>query len=194
MATSRMEEAFSLIDAENRQDPNSSLQDDKSFPKEYLYGLRMTDCLNLHFPKASEALKLAVRGQHIRRWDIPRAQYPTGKVGYFQWRNELKRHHSECTAEILTRVGYDEETIQRAREIISKKNLMRDRESQTLEDVACLVFLKDYFLDFASGHEEEKIVSIVQKTWKKMSPEAQEIALSLDLEENAARLVKMALS
>ena len=45
-----------------------------------------------------------------------------------------------------------------------------DGEAQTLEDVACLVFLRYYAARFASKHPAEKVLDILIKTQRKMSP------------------------
>ena len=68
-----------------------------------------------------------------------------------------------------------------------------DPESQLLEDVVCLVFLKYYFDDFAIEHEEEKLIRIVKQTWKKMSPSGHKAALELRLSESASNLIEKAL-
>jgi len=61
--------------------------------------------------------------------------------------------------------------------------------------VVCLVFLKYYFDDFIAKHEneEEKLIDILQKTWKKMSPKGHEKALSLNHSERALALINKAL-
>ena len=56
-----------------------------------------------------------------------------------------------------------------------------------------LVFLSYYFAPFAAKHSDEKIISILQKTWRKMSETAQQIALKAELPEHLAALVKRAL-
>jgi hypothetical protein len=68
-----------------------------------------------------------------------------------------------------------------------------DADAQTLEDVICLVFLEDYFGDFAAKHEEEKVIDIVRKTWAKMSKDGQTAALKLALAPAAQRLLARAL-
>ena len=45
-----------------------------------------------------------------------------------------------------------------------------DAEAQTLEDVACLVFLRYYAENFAAKHPREKVFDILLKTQRKMSP------------------------
>ena len=49
----------------------------------------MTGWLERIEPKASEALQLAVRAQHIARWRIARDEYPMGRAGYLAWRKAL---------------------------------------------------------------------------------------------------------
>ncbi|MDX1747999.1 MAG: DUF4202 family protein, partial [Halobacteriales archaeon] len=76
---------------------------------------------------------------------------------------------------------------------IRKQGLKRDPEVQTLEDVACLVFLEHYLDDFAEEHDDEKLVDILQKTWRKMSDRGHEAALEVKLGERAQTLVERAL-
>ncbi|MQA90884.1 MAG: DUF4202 family protein [Gemmatimonas sp.] len=194
MKPSRFDRAFELFDAFNANDPRRDEADDGSMdPRELLYAQRMTDMLGRFEPASSEALRLAVRAQHIGRWAIPRADYPEGRIGYKQWRSRLMQYHAEIAAKILRDVGYDDETIARVRQLIRKQGLTRDDEVQTLEDVVCLVFLEHYFMDFAAKHDEEKIVDIVRKTWAKMSNRGQRAALELDLSPETKRLVARAL-
>jgi len=58
----------------------------------------------------------------------------------------------------------------------------------------CLVFLDYYFDEFAEKHSEEKVIDILQKTWKKMSNEGHEAALKLKFSEKSLKLVKKAIS
>lgn len=62
-----------------------------------------------------------------------------------------------------------------------------------LEDVACLVFLDDQFEEFEKGHDEDKIVMILRKTWSKMSEKGHELALQIKMSERAKGLVGKAL-
>jgi len=90
--------------------------------------------------------------------------------------------------------GYSEVAAETTAAIIRKEDLKSNSESQTLEDVACLVFLQYYFDEFAAKHKEEKIIRIVQLTWRKMSDQGHEIALSLTLPPHLAKLVGKALA
>ncbi len=190
----RFEDALRLIDEANSVDPNNESFEGEEYPKELLYSMRMTNWLEAIEPQASEALRLAVRSQHIRRWEIPRSEYPLGRKGYHQWRIRLYDYHGEKAAEILEKVGYDVETIARVRMLLKKQGLKTDTETQTLEDVACLVFLESYFWDFSRLHDEEKIIGILRKTWAKMSVRGQEAARELSLNAGAQDLLNKALT
>lgn len=187
-------EAFKLFDAANVQDPNKESFEGKLYPKELLYAQRMTDILNEFEPDASEALKLTVRCQHICRWEIPRESYEMNRIGYLKWRQELKKFHAEKAITILRKVGYGEDIIDRVSFLLLKKQLKKDEETQTLEDVVCLVFLTYYYEPFLIKHDDDKISSILQKTWKKMSQKGHKAALALAFSERGTELVSKALS
>jgi hypothetical protein len=189
----RFAAAIARFDDANRDDPNRTILDGVEHPDELLYAIRMTGWLGRMYPDASEALQLAVRCQHIRRWNIPRSRYPMDRAGYHRWRTELAKFHADTAATILREVGYDGATIARVQSLVRKENLKSDLQTQALEDVACLVFLEHEFSDFARKHDEAKVVNILQRTWKKMSPLGQRAALSLRLSEKDRRLIESAL-
>ena len=74
-----------------------------------------------------------------------------------------------------------------------RRGIKRDPDVQTLEDVACLVFLRFYFSDFATQHDDGKLVRILRKTWRKMSVTAREAAAASPLDARSARLLELAL-
>ena len=176
--------AIKRFDAANAEDPDE---------EELIYAQRMSEWLEKLAPDASESLKLAARSQHIRRWEIPRDLYPMNRAGYHRWRNELAAFHAKVAGEILREVGYDEPTVGRVQSLLKKERLKEDPEAQLLEDVICLVFLQHYFPDFAKKHEEEKVVGILRKTWRKMSERGHEAALKLPLAANERNLIEKAL-
>src|SRR5258707_2492896 len=92
----RFADALARIDAANAQDPHG---------KELLYSQRMSAWLARIAPDASEALKLAARAQHIRRWSIPRSDYPMDRIGYLKWRTTPYKFHAEETAKSLGEAG-----------------------------------------------------------------------------------------
>lgn len=185
--------AFQQFDEANKQDPNTEVFEGATYPKEVLYGIRMTERLNAFDPNASEALRLTARCQHICRWEIPRESYEMNREGYLRWRQELKKFHATKAASILEDIGYDKETIDNVKFLLQKKQLKKNEETQTLEDVICLVFLEFYFEPFAHKHPEDKTIDILQKTWRKMSTKGQEAALELPLSKFSLDLITKAL-
>ena len=81
MAAQNYEAAISLIDEAHSQDPNITIVDGKDVPYELHYARKMTHYLSLRSPDASPILKVAIRAQHFRRWEIPRSSYPATKAG-----------------------------------------------------------------------------------------------------------------
>lgn len=189
----RFSETIQAFDEANRQDPHLERAGELQVPKELLYAQRMTAMLQDFAPDASEALQLAARCQHIRRWEIPRETYPMDRKGYLLWRSELKKFHGELASDIMRKHGYEEDTIERVVDLVQKRRLKTDPEVQTLEDVICLVFLKYYFAEFSAKHPDEKIIEIIQKTWKKMSEKAHKAALQLSFSEREGKLIEKAL-
>ncbi len=190
----RFAAAIARFDALNREDPHTEVFNGDAYPKELLYARRMTDWLLQVEPQASEALQLAVRCQHLRRWEIPRREYPMDLAGYNKWRNTLRKFHADLAGQVLREVGYEAAIIERVQFLVLKRQLKIDAEVQLLEDIVCLVFLENYFLDFARQHDEDKVIDIVQKTWRKMTPRGQQIALTLQMPPEAQQLVGKALA
>jgi len=157
--------AFAAIDAANAHDPD--VVDGQ--PASLLYGQRMSEQMDRLFPDASDALKIAARGQHIERWTLRRAEYPGGRAGYLKWRSDLATHHATRVGSIMTDAGYNTDAADAAGRMIRKEGIKRDAEVQALEDVICFVFLTWYFPDFAQKHDAEKVERIVAKTARKMS-------------------------
>ena len=190
----RFERTLAAFDAANSEDPHTDHDEQgNAVPKELLYALRMSAVLTAYAPEASEALHLAARCQHIRRWTVPRDSYPMDRKGYLQWRTGLKKFHGEQATEIMQAQGYDTGTIKQVVDLLNKKNLKRDSEMQTLEDVICLVFLQHYLAEFIPQHPEEKVISIIAKTWNKMSEAGHKAALQLDFSPEEKHIIERAL-
>lgn len=175
------DKAIELFNAANSKDPNIELVDDKEIAKELLYSQRMLNMINRYLPDADDVAKLAVSAQHIERWESPRKDYPMNRKGYHQWRTNLYKFHAETAAKILHEVGYDAEFIERVSLAIGKKDLKNNADTQILEDVAALTFIEHYMTTMYKNfpqYDEEKWIDIILRTWKKMSTQAQEFALS----------------
>lgn len=178
----RFKRAIARIDAAHADDPGSEIVDGVQRPRELVYAERMSGMLDRLAPDSSEAVRLAVRCQHIRRWEIPRASYPATPAGYKEWRASLLLRHAEAASEILREAGYDESTVGRVAKLVRKEGIKRDAEAQLLEDVAALVFLEHHLAGFARQHaeyDEAKLLDILHKTLRKMSPEGRRAALDL---------------
>lgn len=191
----KVQQALALIDSANLADPKTDMDDaGVPQPKEWLYGVRMSQCLADFAPQASAALQIAARGQHIKRWSIPRAEYPLGREGYYKWRQALGRLHAEETMQIAQQVGCSEAEVESIGRMLRKEHIKRDPEVQALEDIICLVFLRFYFTPFAAQHSDEKIIRIVQKTWAKMSDAGHAAALKLPFTDAQQALLAKALA
>ena len=191
---SMLSKAYELFDKANAKDPNLITINGNERPKELVFAERLTAAVISLKPNASEALLLASRCQHICRWKIPRDTQPMGRAGYLKWRAGLKKFHAETSANILNEIGYATETIARVESLNQKKDLKNDPECQTIEDALCLVFLEHQFDALIANTEEEKMLSIVKKTWGKMSKQGQDKALALDFSPQAQEIISKALT
>jgi len=191
--TDQFEKAITTFDAYNLNDPHLEEVEGKLVSKEGLYAQRMSARLDDFYPGAPEYLKLAAHCQHIGRWEIPRESYPMDKKGYLQWRNVLKTHHAKLAEQILISCRYDEATIEKVKFLLLKKELFTNPDTKVLEDVICLVFIEHYLEEFAEKHEPPKVIDILQKTLKKMSPRAIDEAAKIPVSERIKVLIHQAL-
>jgi hypothetical protein len=180
--TARFNKTIASFDAINAKDPNLVKVDGVERPKELVYAERLSDMLDRYAPDASEALKLAARAQHIERWVMPRNDFPMTKPGYIQWRTKLKSYHAGVASKILSDNGYDEATIQHISALLKKENLHTDQDTQTLEDVIVLAFLEhdlEAFVEKYNDYPEEKFLTILRKSYHKMSEKGRAAALTM---------------
>ena len=188
----RLRAALAAIDAANAADPNRIEVRGVHRPKELAHAELATSWVQALVPNPSEALLLAARAHHLRRWETPRDAYPEGRVGYLRWRKQLQEFHARCVGEILAREGYDASSIARVQEIVQKKALGRDPEVQALEDALCLVFLETQLRALAERLEADKLFEVARKTVRKMSPAAIERARELPLAPDELDLIERA--
>ncbi|MCH9807988.1 MAG: DUF4202 domain-containing protein [Alphaproteobacteria bacterium] len=179
--STRLEAVLNRIDDANSADPNVEQDGLQEAPAALLYGQRMSNVLAGFETGAGELLQIAVRGQHIERWKRPRKDYPQGRVGYLEWRRDAARYHAVRVGELMRLEGYSDEECERVGVLIRKKGIKSDAEAQTLEDVACLVFMRWYFSPFASARPADELFRIVEKTARKMSSAGRDAALQLPL-------------
>jgi uncharacterized protein DUF4202 len=190
----RFGEAIRQFDEANSTDPTRVTVAGGSEGRELVYARWLTEWVLRLEPNASEQLLLAARCQHLCRWEIPRDSHPMTRIGYLQWREQLKKLHARKAGEILKAVGYEEEVIARVQQLVQKKNFPNDPEGRVLEDGLCLVFLEHQFAELADKHTKEKMISVLRKTWKKMTAKGQEAALTLCYSARARELLDLALN
>lgn len=193
------DQVIALIDEANSHDPNTEQADNKSWPKEHLYALRMTDMLNRFAPDSDQLMHIAVRAQHIERWKSPRSDFPMNKQGYHQWRSALYIFHASTVVKLMQQAGYSQQQQDRVYAAVAKQQIKRNHDSQLVEDIASLVFIEHYMLAFAASkpdYDEQKWIGILQRTWKKMSAQAHDFVLAggITLPAPLVPLIKKALS
>jgi hypothetical protein len=190
----RLAEAIKAIDAANADDPNEIVIAGESRPKELAHAELVTEWVRKLEADPSEALLLAARAHHLRRWTIPRDSYRRDRPGYLKWRKALHEQHAREVAVILAEVGYDTATIERVQDVVRKRRLGKDPEVQVLEDALCLVFIETQLVDLAQRLDADKMPGIIEKTAKKMSPRAIELAMELDVGAEERALLEGVLS
>ena len=176
-----LNQVITLIDQANSQDPNTEIYNAQSLPKESLYATRMSEMLARFNPNADELMQIAVRGQHIERWQSPRSNFAMNKQGYHQWRSALYIFHASRVIELMQQVGFNEAQQQRVYAAVAKQDIKRNPDSQLVEDIASLVFIEHYMLAFTStkpDYDEQKWLGIIRRTWQKMSVEARDFVLA----------------
>lgn len=183
--TERFQRVIARIDALNQHDPSQQA---------FGYSQRLTAWVLRLEPNASEALRIAARGQHVQRWMIPRDRYERNRRGYLRWRETLKAFHATTITGLMREAGYPDAMIERVRRLILKKALGADPETQTLEDALCLLFLETQFADLRRKTAEETMREVLRKTWRKMSEPARAEARALPLQEADRRFLHAAIT
>jgi hypothetical protein len=189
---SRLERALAAIDDANARDPNIVDVRGRTGPKEVVHAELVSTWVRRMRPDADDALLLAARGHHFRRWTMPRATYPAGRAGYLRWRKALHAQHAEELGALLERCGYDSSAIARVQALVRKDGLgpaHADDDVQVLEDALCLVFLETQLADVAARVEPETFSRVLVKTTRKMSGRGVELIDDVPLPQATRRLL-----
>lgn len=177
-----LDEALSAIDAENAGDPHG---------KELDHAERAVGWIRRLRPDASPELLLAARGHHVRRWEIPRSDEPEGRAGYLRWKRRLQQHHADVLGRVLEGSGFD---VERVQAIVRKERLKTDPDARSLEDALALVFLETQLDELNEKVDDDKMVDILVKTLRKMTPDGHAAAASLAYDDHGAALVQRAVA
>ena len=168
---------MAAIDAANAADPNRVIIEGEDLPLALGQGRRADAWVVRLAPNAGDEVRLAARAHHLRRWLVPRTSYPPGRAGYLRWRRDQKERHAIEVAELLRGAGYADAFVARVTDLVVRRGLGTDPETQLVEDAACLVFAETQLAEFAARFEADKLNAVLTKTRAKMSPGA---ALVLD--------------
>ncbi len=180
-------ESRAAIDAANASDPRSH----DGEPLALAQGRRAEEWVARLDPAASDALRLAARAHHLRRWALPRSDYPEGRAGYLRWRRAQRDRHARDLAAILDGAGVDGPVSARAAQIVAKQGLGSDPDVQTFEDAVSLTFLEtELHAVLGRLDDDSKAVDIVAKTLAKMSAAGrdQAVAVASGLDERSRRI------
>lgn len=193
-AADRFEAAVEAIDAANAADPVRVVVDGVERPKELVHADAVERWLRVVDPAPTVAQVLAARAHHLRRWVVPRTDYPEGRAGYLRWRTDHKRRQADEVATILRGVGYDEATIERVAAIVAKRNLAHDPQVQAHEDALCLTFIEFQFDDVTHQLGFDHMVEVVRKTIRKMSPAGLAATAAIEVSAEGQAVLAAALS
>src|SRR5690554_2017400 len=138
---------LAALDALHAEDPRRVEVAGESVPRELWHAGRMSAWLERLHERPDELMRLAVRGQHLQRWQVPRSDYPEGRVGYLTWRRDQGQRAGETTGGLMREAGFDDaaaEAVQR----LSRKQEPRPRPGpQAAEGCAWLGILEKYLGD-----------------------------------------------
>jgi hypothetical protein len=200
----RFDGAVAAIDAANSADPNSLTVAGTTGPKELVHARMATEWLEVLDPTADELQHLAARGHHLRRWTMPRDEYPDGRAGYLRWRAAAKQRHAAELGTLLRDHGYDDAEVERVASIVRKDGLRpgavggaggaADPAVQVHEDALCLVFLQTQLLGVADQLGDDATVEVLVRTMRKMSPAGLAAAGGLALDDRGHELLSAAVA
>jgi len=177
--------AIAAIDAANGDDPNRF--GDRALA--LVHGELATHWIDELVAEPSDALMIAARAHHLRRWELARSDYPAGRAGYLRWRRDNKQVQADAATSIAVSAGYGRTFVDRVAELILRKRLGSDPDTQALEDAACLAFLGTQFDTMVAKLGHSHMVDVVAKTLRKMSLEATMLASRVDLSSQASAVL-----
>jgi hypothetical protein len=187
----RYDAAVAAIDAANAADPNTiDVRGRAGVPLALAHGQLAAEWIKRLVQTPDEALLLAARAHHLRRWEVPRDSYPAGRPGYLRWRRDQKARHAADVGSILTSCGYGAGDIERVQRLIRRELV---DGAQTVEDAACLVFIETQLASVAARLEHAHLVEVIRKTARKMSAAGVALVGTIPLAEPERELLADAL-
>jgi hypothetical protein len=184
--SARYEAAVAAIDAANEQDPNVVEVRGRQIPLALAHGQLASEWIGRLVDQPDDALLLAARAHHLRRWEMPRDSYPLGRAGYLRWRRDQKTRHARDVSEILTMCGYESVAIERVQQLVRRESI---DGAQAVEDAACLVFIETQLGSLAARMQHELMIDVIRKTARKMSPAGIGLVASIPLSASELALL-----
>jgi hypothetical protein len=191
-ASAAVDAVVDAIDAANGEDPTQVVFNGQAHPRARLQGERAAYWVRRLEPSASDELCLAAHAHHLRRWEVPRSSYPSGRAGYLRWRRDLKARHAEGASVLMAEQGFDAAAQERVGALLRRGDLDHDHETQVLEDAVCLTFLETQFEETRGRLSQEKMVDVLAKTLRKMRPQGRSMASEVDLSPAQTELLAQA--
>ena len=173
LSSARFDAAIAAIDAANADDPTPVTVRGDAQPLALVHGVLAVEWVTRLSPRADEAVLLAARAHHLRRWELPRSQYEAGKAGYLRWKRDQRQRHARDVGVLLAEHGFAADEIAVVQALVQRQGLAAgDVGAQLVEDAACLVFIETQLADVATKLDHDHLVDVIRKTAKKMSPAA----------------------
>jgi hypothetical protein len=187
--------AVAAIDHANDDDPTVVTVRGQTLPLALAHGRLAVEWVGRLVDDPDEALLLAARAHHLRRWELPRTDYPDGRAGYLRWRRDQKARHARDVAALLEGAGYDAATIERVQALVRRDGLAAgDAGAQAVEDAACLVFLETQLASVADKLEHDHLVDVLRKSARKMSARGLDLVAEIPLDDEERALLAAALA
>jgi hypothetical protein len=187
----RYDAAVAAIDQANAGDPNHVEVRGHLVALALVHGRLAAEWIEQLVDDPDEALLLAARAHHLRRWELRRDGYPAGRAGYLRWRRDQKARHATDVAAILTPCGYESAEIERVQRLIRRESI---DGSQAVEDAACLVFIETQLASFAARTDHDLTMDVIRKTARKMSHRGLELVGEIPLGDVERDLLAEALA
>ncbi len=187
----RYDAAVAAIDAANSADPNIVEVRGQQVALALVHGRLAAEWIGQLVDDSDEALLLAARAHHLRRWELRRDSYPAGRAGYLRWRRDQKARHATDVAAILQPCGYQQDEIERVQRLIRRESV---DGAQAVEDAACLVFIETQLASFAARTDHQLTVDVIRKTARKMSRRGVQLVASIPLGATELSLLGEALA
>ena len=157
------------IDGANAMDPTVVVVRGQAQPLAMAHGRLAVEWVQRLLESPPDAVLLAARAHHLRRWEVPRSSYPAGRASYLRWRKDQKNRHARDIEAILRGVGYEPDVVEQVQALVRRTQLGSDVHAQVIEDAACLVFIETQLADMAERLDRDRLLEVIRKTASKMS-------------------------